>query len=165
MLSGHSGSNTARSPVTGDVRASRSLGISGLEDILKIDVSAPTSDRSSWRLEGALTTDTADVLRAVAPPSARVRHLHLDLGAVTEVDHPGLGSLLGVIRAARERYLTVSVTARDRTRNLLVSSGIDRLVHLAGGFDRGQLVPIGPIPAERPRHRRAPYPDPLEPGA
>jgi anti-anti-sigma regulatory factor len=157
--------NTARSLVTGDVRASRSLGISGLEVVLEIHVSAPTSDRSWWRLEGALTTNTADVLRAVALPPARVRHLHLDLGAVTEVDHPGLGTLLGVIRAARERYLTVSVTARDRTRNLLVSSGIDRLVHLGSGFDRGQLVPVGPIPAERPRRRRPPYPDPMDSSA
>jgi hypothetical protein len=117
-------------------------------------------DRSSWRIEGALTTNTADVLRTAAPPPPSARHLHLDLGAVTEVDEPGLGSLLGVIREARERYLTVSVMARDGTRNLLVSSGIERLVHLGNGFDRCQLVPQ-PTPSKRPQ--RPSYPDPFEP--
>jgi ABC-type transporter Mla MlaB component len=135
--------------------------LAGRGETLRIDVT-PTRDGTTLRLEGPLTTRSASGVRAAARRLRPGAHLHVDLLSVSDLDAPGLGSLLGVIRRALEQRANVSMSAAGPLLGRLRADGIGQLVEVVpagaqrtprtrGRPDRSK--PLGP-------RRRYPEPDP-----
>lgn len=80
---------------------------------------------------GDLVAQFAGRMRQVAsmvPVGAK--QLQIDLLRVENMDAPGLGALIGVIRSVRQRGCRVAVRSSPDVRRPLAATGIGRLIDL-----------------------------------
>jgi anti-anti-sigma regulatory factor len=95
-----------------------------------LDLEIARGDRGArWRLNGAVTSSTAAVLRTA--PVEGADELELDLSGVTEVDRSGLGALVALVLHARRLGAQCRILgAAPHVVTMLRAEGIDRLVRV-----------------------------------
>jgi anti-anti-sigma regulatory factor len=85
---------------------------------------------TDFRLTGSLEASSVEKVRAAYRDRSPAAEVSLDLRGLTAMDRPGLGAILGLIRAAREVGATVTVQCSDEVCDTLVDEGVERLIGL-----------------------------------
>ena len=118
-----------------DVAIRRSLKTASSDDsdATGSELDAPTV----CRLDGALDSSAAPVVRALRGRLAHAKTLLVDLRGIAAFDRPGLGALVGVLRGAHPGVGRVRVCAdQPALVRLLRAEGLDRLFPLVSRPDQ-----------------------------
>jgi anti-anti-sigma regulatory factor len=133
----------------GDVICSRRHGMTIA--LRRRDHAAALRYEVAGRLDAAATREVREIEQAAAPHSI----VEIDLGSCDGMDDYGFGSLIGLIRRAREQRAHVHVLdARPSIREGLHRSGVDRLVTLRTSLDDGHSDHRSGLPERRNEERR-----------
>jgi anti-anti-sigma factor len=108
-----------------------------------VDAASAEGTGLRYEVAGRLDAETSHEVRDVEQLPAPDSVVEIDLRNCEGMDDFGFGSLVGLIRRARERRARVRVRgADDDVRDELERSGVARLV---------DLLPSGAVPNEAPR--------------